>query len=184
MPRFTLLALSLIVCCFLAACQQGEAQGIQKIGVVNINRLMVDSNAGRAAAKYIENLQDTLRNQLTGLQSTGDTEKESKAPDEKIQKEVQMAYATLQTEQQNVQNVLNDVLHRTVENFRKANGYTMILFSDVVLSFEESVDVTSQITAAMNKEPIEFKPVTEPKQSSEKKEEPKAEMKSTAPASK
>ena len=183
MFRFLLIPLCIVFSLSLQACdQQGKQQA--KIGVVNINRIMVDSDAGRAAGKYMEDMQDTLRKQLTALQATQSQGKdEKKADQEALQQEVQQAYAKLQAEQQNVQNILNDVLHRTVDNYRKANGYSMILFSDVVLSFEKSVDVTSEITQAMNQEKVEFKPLPEPKKEEAKPApEDKNEQKSDAKA--
>ena len=161
MSRVLLLPLCLMLCCFLQACEQGSAQKQQKIGIVNINRLLVDSDCGRAAAKHIEGVQDSLREQLTSLQKEVDgatklTEKEKKAREDTLQREAQMAYARMQAEQQNVNNILNDVLHRTVESYRKKKGYDMILYSDVVLSFAESVDVTSEIALEMNKEKVTF----------------------------
>lgn len=161
MSRVLLLPLCLMLCLFLQACEQGSAQRQQKIGIVNINRLMVDSDCGRAAAKHIESVQDSLREQLTSLQKEVDaatklSENEKKAREDTLQREAQMAYARMQAEQQNVNNILNDVLHRTVESYRKQKGYDMILYSDVVLSFAESVDVTSEIAVEMNKEKVSF----------------------------
>ena len=181
------LAFSLVVLLLglLQACEQGSASQ-QKIGVVNINRIMVDSDAGKAAAKYMEELQDSLRGQLTQLQSrvsqqnaAGEKKAEDKGSEEALQKEVQAAYAKLQAEQQNVQSILNDVLHRTVDKFRKDKGFAMILFSDMVLSFSDSVDVTSAITDAMNAEKVEFKPLPAPKAQT-----PKAEGSKDEPAAK
>lgn len=163
MPRFVFLSFFFLFSCLLFGCEQGTTQEKQKIGVVNINRIMVDSKAGRAAAKYIEGVQDSLRAQLVELQGKAEADEagKKKVNEEEIQRKVQAAYGKLQTEQQNVQNILNAVLHRTVEAYRKEKGYAMILFSDVVLSFEEHVDVTSDITAALDKEAVEFKPTAE-----------------------
>ncbi|MCR5814931.1 MAG: OmpH family outer membrane protein [Desulfovibrio sp.] len=176
MFRYLTFCLCIVLLGLLQACEQGGASQ-QKIGVVNINRIMVDSDAGKAAAKYMEELQDSLRAQLTQLQNrvsqqqkaAGDKKEEKSAEEEALQKEVQMAYSKLQSEQQNVQNILNDILHRTVDKYRKEKGYAMILFSDVVLSFGDSVDVTSAITEAMNAEKVEFKPLPD------KAQAPKAE---------
>ncbi|MBO4334454.1 MAG: OmpH family outer membrane protein [Desulfovibrio sp.] len=169
MFRYLAFSLCIMLLGLLQACEQGGASQ-QKIGVVNINRIMVDSDAGKAAAKYMEELQDKLRAQLTELQNRVNQQKnaagekkaeENTAQEEALQKEVQMVYGKLQSEQQNVQNILNDILHRTVDKYRKEKGYAMILFSDVVLSFGESVDVTSAVTEAMNAEKVEFKPLPE-----------------------
>lgn len=160
MFRYGLLSLCFLLVAVLCACEQGGSAVQQKIGVVNINRIMVDSTCARAAAKYMENMQNSVRARLTELQGKAEDEN---AENEALQNEVKLAYAKMQAEQQNVQSILNDLLHRTVETYRKEHGFTMILFSDVVLSFEEAVDVTSDITAAMNKENVEFKPLPEPR---------------------
>ena len=151
---------------------------------MNINRLLVDSDCGRAAAKHIEGVQDSLREQLTSLQKEVDgatklTEKEKKAREDTLQREAQMAYARMQAEQQNVNNILNDVLHRTVESYRKKKGYDMILYSDVVLSFAESVDVTSEIALEMNKEKVTFTAPAPDEKADEKKGEKTEDKKET-----
>lgn len=154
-----------------SACEQQNSTPSQKIGIVNINRILVDSEPGRSAAKYIDNLQDSLREQANALQQkmlkASDNNTDDKDPKkEALQKEVQMEYMRLQNkmqaEQQNVNNILNDVVHRVVEKYRSDNGFSIIIFSDVALSFEEKVDVTAGITAAMNKEKVVFKPLPEP----------------------
>ena len=169
--------------CLLTACQERGPVKTQKIGVVNINRILVDSEPGRAAAKYMEGLQDSLRNEANELQKKlqkaaeaaekeGDRKEDG---DSELQKEVQMEYVKLQgklqSEQQNVNNILNDVVHRVVDSFRKTNGYSIILFSDVAISFEDAVDVTSGVTNAMNAEKVEFKPLPEPKREAPDKAE-------------
>ena len=167
MQRVFVVCLSVLLCGMLIACDSSDGTPRQKIGVVNINRILVDSEPGKAAAKYMEGLQDSLREQATELQKKFQGMSEKDADDEAKQKDVQMEYIRLQSkmqaEQQNVNNILNDVVHRVVEKYRVTNGYSIIIFSDVALSFEQSVDVTSGITMAMNAEKVEFKPLPEPK---------------------
>ncbi|MBQ7585830.1 MAG: OmpH family outer membrane protein [Desulfovibrionaceae bacterium] len=188
MPKAVVLALSFLLLSFVFGCEQVSSNPSQKIGVVNINRILVDSEPGRAAAKYIENMQDSMREQANVLQQKMQklTDKEGEAKDPKkdeMQKEIQMEFirlqSKLQAEQQNVNNILNDIVHRVVEDFRKKNGFSIILFSDVALSFENQVDVTSGITEAMNKEKVEFKPLPEPKEGEEPKSEESKEAKPT-----
>ena len=172
MPRILILSLCLLLSSLMFGCDQSAPS--QKIGIVNINRILVDSEPGRQAAKYIETLQDKLREEATDLQKKAQAlaEKEkqegSKVTEEEkeeLQKDIQMGYLRLQNklqaEQQNVNSILNDVVHRVVEKYRRDNGYTLIIFSDVALSFEKEIDVTSGITKAMDQEKVEFKPLPE-----------------------
>ena len=190
MSRIVVLTFCLLVSCLCLGCEQSASGPSQKIGVVNINHILVDSEPGRAAAKYMENLQDSLREQANALQQKMlKAEQESKENDPKkeaVQKEVQVAYMQLQTklqsEQQNINSILNDLVHRVVEKYRKENGFSIIIFSDVALSFEDKVDVTSGITAAMNKEKVEFKPLPEPEAA--KPEGEKTESPAKAPEAK
>lgn len=181
MSKYGLLPLCLILSLFLLACEQsgGSTSTPQKIGVVNLNRLMVDSDAGRAAAKYVEQLQNELRTKLTAMQKQAEQGKseaeQSEQAEEALQKEAQLAYAKVQAEQQNVQNILNDVLHRTVEQYRREHNFSLIVFSEVVLSFDEKLDVTGEITKAMNQEKVEFKPLPEAKPA-QTQTEPKTEQ--------
>ena len=125
MPRLVHLVLCMLLALFLFGCEQTANVPSQKIGLVNINRILVDSEPGRQAAKYMENLQEKLREEATKLQKKAQTlaEKENKdganEEEEKLQKEIQMGYLRLQNkmqaEQQNVNSILNDVVHRVVE---------------------------------------------------------------------
>ena len=175
MPRILILTLCLLFSGLIFGCENSASAPSQKIGLVNINRILVDSEPGRQAAKYMENLQDKLREEASELQKKAQklAEKENSDKDkdineeeeEKLQREIQMGYVRLQTklqaEQQNVNSILNDVVHRVVEKYRRDNGYALIIFSDVVLSFDEQTDVTSNITQVMNQEKVEFKPLPE-----------------------
>lgn len=168
MSRLAVLCFSMLMCGILFACEtNGSASLKQKIGVVNVNRILIDSEPGRAATKYMEGLQDSLRAQATELQKKMQEVSEKDTENEAKQKEVQMEFIRLQSkmqaEQQNVNNILNDVLHRVIEKFRVDQGYSLIVFSDVALSFDEKTDVTAGVIQAMNTEKVIFTPLPEPK---------------------
>ena len=47
-----------------------------------------------------------------------------------------------------------------IKKYREQNGLTVILRSEAALDYDKSLDVTDQLLAEVNKQNIEFKPVT------------------------
>ncbi len=151
--------LALLLSLMLIACQQGEGTSQSKLAVVDMTRIMRDSEAGKAGVKHLEALQADMQEQLNAIQ--GRLEKNGSDAD--AQKELQTVYMMsqqrMQVEQQNVVNVLYDTMQRIVNAYRTEKGYALIISSEAAASFDPKTDVTADIIAAMNKQKVEFKPV-------------------------
>lgn len=155
------LPLVLVLSLGLLACQQAD-NSRPGIAVVDMARVMRDSEPGKAGVKFLEGLQADMQKKLNEIQKRLET----KPDDATAQKELQTTYITaqqrMQAEQQNVINVLYDAMQRVANAYRTEKGYDVILSTESVTSFDAKVDVTNAILAAMNKQKIEFKPMAVP----------------------
>ncbi len=153
MPLFFVLSFMLL------ACQQTENVAQPKLAVVDMARIMRDSEPGKAGVKFLEGLQAEMQGKLNEIQ--GRLEKDPK--DEAAQKELQSVYIAsqqrMQAEQQNVVNLLYDAVQRTVNAYREQKGYDVILNTEGAASFNPKVDVTTALIAEVNKQKLDFKPV-------------------------
>ena len=163
------LPLALMLSLMLIACQQGEGSSQPKLAVVDMTRIMRDSEAGKAGVKHLEALQADMQEQLNAIQGR----LEKNANDADAQKELQTVYMMsqqrMQVEQQNVVNVLYDTMQRIINAYRTEKGYALIISSEAAASFDPKADVTTDIIAAMNKQKVDFKPAEKPAKPAEKK---------------
>lgn len=146
----------------LTGCQQQETQVAQpRIAIVDMGRVMRDSEPGKEGVKFLESRQAVMQEQLDAIQDR--LEKNPK--DEAAMQELQRVYAAsqqrMQAEQQNVVNLLFDSVQRVVNSYREAQGYDIILGAEAAASYTPSADVTAAVIAEVNKQKIEFKPVPE-----------------------
>ena len=175
----------------LLACQQTETKDAQpKLAVVDMARIMRDSEPGKAGVKFLEGLQAGMQDKLNAIQAR--LEKDPK--DEAAQKELQGVYMTaqqrMQAEQQNVVNLLYDTIQRVLNAYREQQGYDIILSAEVAAAFNPKADVTAAVIAEVNKQKIDFKPLPEPAAPEaapapaaqpQEKEQPKEQPKADAP---
>ncbi len=184
MPLFFVLSFMLL------ACQQTENAAQPRLAVVDMARIMRDSEPGKAGVKFLEGLQAEMQGKLNEIQ--GRLEKDPK--DEDAQKELQSVYIAsqqrMQAEQQNVVNLLYDAVQRTVNAYREQKGYDVILNTEGAASFNPKVDVTTALIAEVNKQKLDFKPVAAAKAASEAEaapapaeDRPAAQDKAQTPAS-
>ena len=175
----------------LLACQQTETKDAQpKLAVVDMARIMRDSEPGKAGVKFLESLQSGMQEKLNAIQAR--LEKDPK--DEAAQKELQGVYMAsqqrMQAEQQNVVNLLYDTIQRVLNAYREQQGYDIILSAEVAAAFNPKADVTAAVIAEVNKQKIDFKPLPEPAAPEaapapaakpQEKEQPKEQPKADAP---
>ena len=186
--RFVVLPLLLLFALAFAVCQQTEP-GKPAVAVVDMSRLLTESEPGKAGMAFLEGLQSDMQNKLNAIQER--LEKNDK--DEEAQRELQMSYMTFQTrmgkEQQNVAGQLYDMLQKVLGEYRQAHGYQVIINREVVASFDAKVDVTDAILAEVNKQKITFIPLEQDdaapaaeQSASPEKDAPAAEKPAAAPA--
>lgn len=152
--------LALLLSVMLFACQQGDNTAQPKVAVVDMTRVMRDSDPGKAGVKFLESLQGDMQTQLNDLQKR----LEANPKDVEAQKELQAVYMSaqqrMQAEQQNVVNQLYDVIQRVVNAYRTEKGYAVIISSEAAAAFDSKSDVTNEVLERVNKQKVDFKSVT------------------------
>lgn len=156
--RKVCLVLALALCLGSAGCDNHDSP---KIGVVDLNRLMAESAPGKAGLQFIESQQKELQARLDAIQDRI----EKNPNDEAAMQELQAVYAAsqqkIQTEGQAVVTRLLESIQKTVDAFRKDNGYSMLIRKEALDSVEPSLDVTEAIMAQVNKLDLNFAPAQE-----------------------
>lgn len=153
-------ALAIAAMCFaLLGCNEG---GSPNIAVVDMNRLMRDSAPGKAGLKFIETQQTGLQAKLDAIQDR----LEKNPQDESAMRELQQVYASsqqrIQAEGQNVVTMLFDAIQRVLNDYRKTNGYAMLIRAEALDSYDPALDVTNAVMAEVDKLKLDFKPVELP----------------------
>ena len=157
-----LLILSLLVLCLaVSGCQQTQEPAV-KVGVVDMNRLLRDSEPGKEASRFLEGMQKEIQQQIDDVQARLGKDPEN----ENLQRELQAIYLggqqRINAEQQNVVSQLLDLTQRLVNNYRKANGLSVVLGTDVAVAYDPALDVTNALLDEMNKQKVNFVSVSNP----------------------
>lgn len=160
MRVFSAIASVLALCGLLAACDTGTSE---KIGVVDMNRLMRESVPGKAGLKYIEAQQAELQAKLDAVQDR----LEKNPGDEGAAQELQKLYAEsqqrIQSEGQNVVTKLLDAIQKSLDVWRAQHGYAMLIRLEALDSFDAALDVTNAIMSDIDKLKLDFNPPSDEK---------------------
>ena len=161
--RIRFLVLSLLVLCLaVSGCQQTQEPAV-KVGVVDMNRLLRDSEPGKEASRFLEGMQKEIQQQIDDVQARLGKDPENEA----LQRELQAIYMggqqRINAEQQNVVSQLLDLTQRLVNNYRKANGLSVVLGTDVAVAYDPALDVTNALLDEMNKQKVNFELPLRPK---------------------
>lgn len=157
--RIRILAISLLLLSLLcAACQQGDNKAASgpSIAVVDVVRVMRDSEPGKAGIKFLEGIQADIQKQLDDIQGKLEKDRENQELQQQLQTLYMGAQQRMSAEQQNVLSQLQNVVQRTMDEFRKAKGYDVILSAETVASFDGKLDVTNGVIEAMNAKKVNF----------------------------
>lgn len=153
--RYLISLLALLVFS-LPGCQQESAPPRNSTAVVDMMRVMRDSAPGKYGVKYLESIQAEMQKKLDDIQAR--LEKDPK--DESAMQDLQKVYAAsqqrMQTEQQNVVNMLNDTIQRVLNAYREKHNLEVILASDAAMAYSPKIDVTEAIIAEVDRQKVEF----------------------------
>lgn len=151
----------LALCLLQGACQQDQKSVQNEIAVVDLGRVITDSEPGKAAQAFVADLQKSYNDQLVAAQ--GKLQKDPK--DEKALQEFQVLFGSLQQrfqqEEAAATNTLLERLIKTVAEVRDQKGYKVVLRSEAVVAQDKGLDVTSEVMDAFNKVTIDFKAAAE-----------------------
>ena len=154
-----IMPLALLLSMMLFACQQADNNAQPKMAVVDMARVMRDSELGKAGVKFLESLQGDMQTKLNDIQQR----LEANPKDAEAQKELQAVYMSaqqrMQVEQQNVVNLLYDAIQRVINTYRTEKGYAVIISTEAVAAFDSKSDVTNEVLELVNKQKLDFKSV-------------------------
>lgn len=163
MIKYLAMSFVLLMSGALMACNETTGQSAQpKIASVDVARVMRDSVPGKEGVKFIENQQKELQAKLDELQAKLEKNPEDQTSMQELQRVYAQAQQSMQTEGQNVANLIYDVVQRTLDEYRVKNGYQIILGIEAIASFDPKMDITSAVLAEVDKKKIDFKPVAQP----------------------
>ncbi|GHU94064.1 hypothetical protein AGMMS49974_02800 [Deltaproteobacteria bacterium] len=144
----------------LSACLPETDGAKPRFAVVDMQRIMRDAVPAKAGVAFLEEIHSGMQKKISAIQDR--LEKNSK--DEAAQKELQSVYMAsqqrMQAEQQNVINLLDDAIQRVLSVYREQHGYDVILNAEIAAAYNPAVNVTTAVIVEVNKQKIEFKPVT------------------------
>ncbi len=151
--------LLVLTMCLLTACNQPTAPAKPKVGVIDTARVFRESEPAKAGVQFLEAIQADMQKQLTELQEKMQNDPENT----QLQQEVQTIYTEFQqrigAEEQNVINLLQESMQRTIDALRTSKQLELIIGSEVSLSYDKALDLTTEIITEMNKQSIEFKAI-------------------------
>jgi len=171
--RIKIVCITVLLACFAFFGSSSNAQAEIKIGIINMQRLIFECEAGKAAKvrfdERMKELQTSFKEeekQLKELQaeikkksSAWSEEKKSEKVREfqKNGRELQAKTEDARFEMKQMQDKeLEPILkafEKVVKDFRKANGYTALLDSKGgVITWDESIDITDKIIKLLDEE--------------------------------
>lgn len=133
----------------LTACKSESST----VATVNAAQVFQESESGKQAKEYLEQLATEMQNDLQKFQE----EYDQAAPADKadVQKKLQATVIDYQqkmrSEEQQILNNLTETYQSVLDEYRTANGLSVILRSEVIASAAPEADITSKIIEAMNK---------------------------------
>ncbi len=178
-----IIPLLILTLTLLTACESKEKPVVQatqdtpSIVVVDTARIFRESEPGKAGVEFLKKMQGEMQEKLGELQAKIQADPENM----ELQQGAQAIFAQLQqrmsAEEQNVVNMLNDLVQRTLDDYRSHKKVLLIVGTESALSYDKSIEVTTDIITAINKHKIVYKSVMPeaPQTEAPKTEEPKAE---------
>lgn len=148
------LVLALVLMFPLTACTAG------KVAVVDPSRLFQDSEPGKAGLEHLKQIETAMQSQLHVAQGLMAKSPNDEAMRSRFQKTFLDYQQLVNTEQQKVVERINDLMQKTLDEYRLHKGYSVILSSEGLLSYDPKSDVTSEIIAVMNQTSVHFEPIT------------------------
>ncbi len=141
------------------AAVQSAAPAVQSFAVVDTAKIFRESEPGKAGVEFLKGIQGDMQIALVTLQAKVQADPENM----ELQQEAQNTFAQLQqrmgAEEQNVVNTLNELVQRTLDDYRVSKNIAVIVGTESALSYDKNVDVTDDVITAINKHKVEYKSV-------------------------
>jgi outer membrane protein len=164
MKKFCCSAVLLFVSLFYAtdACLAAAASLPRRIGMVRMQALYQESQAGTAAFAWLQELQNGMQKKFEEIQArrTAAEEAGDEAAKEEIQVEMQAVLYTLQNtigaEQERIFALVEELVRKSSNRYLQENSFAVLLNSEAAAAFAPETDVTADIIALMDQEPLDF----------------------------
>ncbi len=178
MKKFCTFLLLVAVASLLAACNNTP-----KIAVVDGAKVFRESKPGQDAMAYLRTKSNDLQAEAKAAQEKVQA-KQSQENAAAFQEAVTKYQTTMGAEQQRVVGLLQENFNKLLEKYRKDNKVDVVIAKDVVLSSDESTDITNKIIEEFNKTTIDLnaKPAAAKVDAAAAKPEAKPEAKPAAKA--
>ncbi|MHC1699892.1 MAG: OmpH family outer membrane protein [Humidesulfovibrio sp.] len=150
MKKFCAFLLLVAVASMLAACNNTP-----KIAVVDGAKVFRESKPGQDAMAYLRTKSNDLQAEAKAAQEKVQA-KQTQENAAAFQEAVTKYQTTMGTEQQRVVGLLQDNFNKLLEKYRKDNKVDVIIAKDVVLSSDETSDITNKIIEEFNKTTIDL----------------------------
>ena len=150
------LALIIAMAAFIAGCQQQAASG-GKVGFVDTNKVFKECKAGTEGMDYLKKSSEEFQAKFAEMQKTlagNQTEENTR----KFQEALGEYQNKMGAEQNRIVEALQGGFTKAVDDYRQANGYSVILSTESAISYDKSADISDKIIESMNKMDIKIKP--------------------------
>lgn len=135
------------------------------VGVVQTVQVYEQSRLAKTATERLEKLQNEAMAKLDAMQKEISAAEEAKddVKKQRLQVEMQQQLYTMQgaleAEQQNVLKLIQDAMQKVIGECRAEKGMTVVFEAGAVLSYEQAVDMTSEIVTRLDQEKVDFGPL-------------------------
>ncbi len=150
------LAVIIALVAFVAGCQQ-QSNSNSKVGFVDSNKVFKECKAGNKGMEYLKKSSEEFKTKFAEMQKSlagNNTEANTR----KFQEALGEYQTKMGAEQNRIVEALQSAFTKAVDEYRKANGYSVILGTEAAISYDESADISDKIIEAMDKMDIKIQP--------------------------
>ena len=138
-----------------AAQDATEVGGPSSVAVVDMNRVLLESEAGAEAMRILSAMNERYLSEVNVLRQEL-AEDETEANYERLKETAARLQETVVAEQERYSSLLMEYAERLLADIREQGGWDLILDAAQVRSHSLAIDVTDDLIAAMNAEGIDL----------------------------
>lgn len=154
------------------------SHAIDGLAVVDTNRILSESQPGKAGEAHLTKVRNVLQKGLDDLQKIYKGKEKTAEAQGAIRQGYMAVEQQLATERQAVLQILSKALDTAVQEWRKGNKKVQAVVSkQMLLDNDAEIDVTTAVMKEMDKQKPTFPPLPNVQLTPPKKEEPKAKKK-------
>lgn len=145
----------------LAACNDtgGTSGAGASVALIDQNRLYMESQAGKKGMEMLQGMSAEMQSQLQSMQeemAQEGTEQEKQERNRRFQQNLSASQARMGAEQNRIVGVLQEHVEAVLAEYRKEHGVAVIMPVEAALSYDEAMDITDEVIAALDKRDIDL----------------------------